>query len=343
MLGKGDGKKLIFPAALILLAVIAAAGPSMLLLISLLILLPLAATLLVYSGGWAGAAAGCVAAGTACGFVLPGDALPAALVWCAGCLAASCVPVRKRLARPILWGGVCLVTWCVILATLLRLTGGQTVNGLARGICDLINARPERDSLLINFYNMGLCHTGGAEVAIPSARVLGSVVLDENVRLQMLYSLRVTLEERLPTLMCDIVVYHTALTTLLCTVIPDWRRRKKGERGIFPPMDQWFMPRNLGRAVFALLIGWLIAFLSGDGLMYYLGTLCADVFRAAFLLQGICFLQWLGKRMGIRTAMRTVWSVVLSVLVPIIPIIMGMFDQRRDARHLRPNKEAGQE
>ena len=103
------------------------------------------------------------------------------------------------------------------------------------------------------------------------------------------------------------------------------------------------MSRPVGRAVFSMLIGWLIAFLSNNGLMHYLGTLCSDVFRVAFLLQGICFLQWMGKRIGIRAVMRNIWSAVLIVLVPIIPILMGVFDQNRDARHLRPKKEAEQE
>ena len=51
----------------------------------------------------------------------------------------------------------------------------------------------------------------------------------------------------------------------------------------------------------------------------------------------------MGKRMGIRSVMRSVWAVALSLLAPIIPIIMGVIDQRKDARHLRPNKEAEQE
>ena len=34
---------------------------------------------------------------------------------------------------------------------------------------------------------------------------------------------------------------------------------------------------------------------------------------------------------------------VLSVVAPLIPMIMGVIDQRRDARHLRPKEEADQE
>ena len=342
MRGKDTGRKLIAPAVIIVLTALAV-QTGVLFLLAMLLLLPVIAALLEYRCGPISAACVCVAMGVAAGLALPGNALPGAFTWCAGCLAASCVPVRKPIYRPILWGAVCLTTWCVLLSTVMRLTGGQTVDGLARGICDLIDGHPERDTILVNAFNAGLCRVNEASAAVPAVSLMGRVTLDESVRLQMLYSLRVTLELSLPTLMCDIVIYHTALTTLLCTLLPDWQRRKRGETGVFPPLEQWYMPKRLGRAVFALLIGWLIAFLSSDGLMLYLGTLCSDVFRAAFLLQGICFLHWLGKRVGMRPTMRNVWSAVLTLLVPIIPIIMGMFDQRRDARHLRPNKEAGQE
>jgi len=83
--------------------------------------------------------------------------------------------------------------------------------------------------------------------------------------------------------------------------------------------------------------------MAGEGAGAYLGWMCADVFRAAFILQGICWMQWMGKRMGIRSAVRNVWSVILSVVLPLIPMIMGMIDQRRDARHLRPREETDQE
>ena len=221
--------------------------------------------------------------------------------------------------------------------------GSPIAYSLAQRICDMIDASPERNTILINAYSMGYCRLEGTQGLIPAVRAMGNVVIEENTRLQMLYSLRVTLEEILPSAMCSIVVYHTALTTLLCTVLPDWRRRRTGQKGLLPSMDQWYMPRRLGRAVGALLIGWLFSVLSGNGVTGYLGTLCADVFRVAFMIQGICFLQWLGKRIGVRGAIRNLWAVVLSVLAPIVPIIMGLIDQRRDSRHLRPNKEAEQE
>ena len=339
MTEKKQELRLLVPAALMLIVALAAMT-GIPLLIEALVLLPVASALLTYYCGWIGAAGVCAAAAVACGFVLPGIALPTAFVWCAGSLLAGCVPVKKPLMRPILWCAMCLVTWCTGLITLARMMDGPISDNLAKTLCDLIDASPERDSILVNAYNMGWCRT---DALVPTARSVSGIRLEEADRLQLLFSLRVSLEEMLPTFLCDALVYHTGLTALLCTLLPDWRRRKNGEEGLLPAPDRWYMPRMMGRAVCALMLGWVISLLSGGGVSGYIGTLCADIFRFAFMLQGICFLQWMGKRMGIRSTMRNVWSVVLSILAPIVPIIVGMIDQRRDARHLRPNKEAEQE
>ena len=312
-------------------------------LLAAMILLPVAASLLNYYCGWTGPAGVCAAAGIAGILVFPTVAIPAVVIWSGGVFAAAYIPVKKPIMRPIIWGAVCLAAWCAGLISLSAATEGPIANGLAQRICDMTEASPEQNTILVNAYSMGYCRLEGTQGLIPAVRSMGNVVIEEQTRLQMLYSLRVSLEETLPTALCDIVVFHTALTTLLCTVLPDWRRRRKGEKGLLPSLDQWYMPRRLGRAVALLLVGWLVSLMSGTGVAGYLGTLCMDVFRVAFMIQGICFLQWLGKRIGVRGAMRNLWSVVLSVLAPIIPIIMGIIDQRRDARHLRPNKEAEQE
>ena len=46
------------------------------------------------------------------------------------------------------------------------------------------------------------------------------------------------------------------------------------------------------------------------------------------------------KRQAIATPLFMVGEVAMEAL---IPMIMGMIDQRRDARHLRPKEEADQE
>ena len=275
--------------------------------------------------------------------VLPIEAMPAVLFWCAACGATACLRLKRPVTRPVLRTLMCLAVWCIGMITLLQLTGGNVVKGLAQAACDYVDRSPDSTELLLRAYSAGYVRLSGTEAFMTASRYMGGILIPESTRTQMLYTLRVSLESILPSALCSAVVYHTAITVLLSTVLPDWLRRRKGERGEFPPMEQWYMPRRMGAAVFALCIGWVVALLAEDGIGAYLGWMCADVFRVAFVIQGICWMQWMGKRMGLRSAARNLWSVVLGIVLPLIPMIMGMIDQRRDARHLRPKEEADQE
>lgn len=307
-----------------------------------LLLLPLAASLSGALYGWPATAALCAAAAAFGWKTQPLQALPLLLMWCAGWGAVSCIPMKRRTLRPALRTGLCLAAWCAALLTLHQWLGRDLIGGLAQAACDYVEQSSDSLEILMRAYSAGLVRLD-TEALAPAMRYMGRIVISDSVRTQMLLTLRVSLEGMLPSLLCSAVVYHTALTVLLSTVLPDWQLRKRGEKGEFPPMEQWYMPRRMGAAVFALCFGWVIALMAGEGIGAYLGWMCADVFRIAFMIQGICWLQWMGKRMGVRSAARNIWSVALGLLAPLIPMIMGMIDQRRDARHLRPKEEADQE
>ena len=348
---KTNGQKWIAPAVMAVLSLVFICVPSSGIdrarwtvpVIALHLLLPVAAAVAGALGSWPLTGTMCLLAAVTGWKVLPAEALPVTLFWCAASGLTACLPMKQRMLRPTLRAGMCLAAWMIGLAILLRVTGGQIVNGLAQAACDYVDRSPDSTTLLLRAYSAGYARLQGVEALIPATRVMGTVVIPADTRAQMLFSLRVSFEEILPSLLCNAVIYHTTLTVLLCTVLPDWQRRKRGAEGEFSPMEQWYMPRRLGLAVFALCIGWIMAFMAQEGVGAYLGWMCAGVFRAAFILQGICWMQWMGKRMGIRSAVRNIWSVVLSVVMPLIPMIMGMIDQRRDARHLRPKEEADQE
>ena len=349
MTGKIGGQKWIAPAVMAVLSLVIALVPSVdggtwtIPVLVMQLILPVAAAMTGALYGWPVTAAMCVLAAVAGWKVFPLEALPVLLLWCAGWGLTSCLPMRRRLLRPALRTGVCLAAWSIGFMILLRLTGGDIVNGLAQAACDYVDRSPDSTDWLLRAYSAGYIRLRGTDALIPAVRVMGNVMIAPDTKVQMLYSLRVSLEEILPSMLCSTLVIHTAVTVLLSTVLPDWLRRRRGEQGEFSPMEQWYMPRRMGLAVFALCLGWVIAMLAEDGIGAYLGWMCAEVFRMAFILQGICWMQWMGRRMGIRSTARNVWSVVLSVLTPLIPMIMGMIDQRRDARHLRPKEEADQE
>ena len=308
-----------------------------------LLLLPLFAELMADYAGIPGAATLCLAAGVATGLTLPVSLLPLVVFWCGGAIAASCIPVKNGISRILLWGGVCVGTWIIALVLLWNRTDGQVIPGLARMMTDIIESSPERDSFLLNAYSMGLARLEGTAALIPAIRVMGSVVIEPATRMQLLWSLRVSLEMTLPNLLCDGIVFQTVLTALLPVLASDTRRRRRGEKGLLPPPEKWYIPRKTGLLVLLLGLGGLVPLLSDGGVDTYMGMMGYAIFRIAFILQGVCLLLWMEKRMGMRSVARNIWAVVLSVIIPIIPLIMGMVDQSRDARHLRPNKEAGQE
>ena len=321
------------PAVVAALLVFAALQGAPVLMLALAAVPP-AMAVLAYTSGWTGVLITFITTGALVAWRLP-EMLLIALPWCALSGVIACVPLKRKMIRPLLWGLLCMGTWAGTIALLSVRLGWPLIPGLAQAFVDWVNTSPQRNTILLNTYSMGLSRLD-AQSGLNS---LAFVLMPDQIRLQLLYSLRVSVEELLPSGLCEGLVYHTALTVILCTALPDWRRRRSGEAGVFPPMEQWYIPRGLGLAVSLLGLGWLVAYMSSGGVGLYMGLLCAAVFKAAYLLQGVCLLMWLEKRIGIRSVMRNIWAVVLSLLAPVIPIIMGIVDQRRDARHLRPDEE----
>ncbi len=324
-------------AVLTLLVLIAALKGFPYLFLALIVLPPVVATL-AYTAGWTGPAAVCVMAAGACVYLAPGPGLALLLPWCVLSGVIACLPLKKKLTRPLLWAALCLAAWAGMLALMMNAFQGQVTAGLAQATVDMIDASPERDAIRLNAYRMGLSRLDRTETWNMVLQLTG--LMAPETRNELLFSLRVSLEEALPAALCEGLVYHTAVTVLLCTVLPDWRRRKNGEPGVLPGMEKWYIPRGMGLAICTLCVGWLIAAMSDGGVDLYFGLLCTAVFRAAYVIQGICLLLWIEKKMGIRSAMRHIWAIVLSLLAPIVPLIMGLVDQRRDSRNLRPKKEA---
>ena len=338
MPGESTGKRLTAPAVMLALVAVAASRGIPILAAAMLLLPPVSAVLAVTSGWW-GAAMVCAGACGACILVFPPEALPLSLGWCILCAVIPVIPLKKKAARPFLWAGLCLGAWITGIVMLLGITKGQIVTGLAQIFCDWVEKSPQCNTILLNAYSMGYSRLEGTAALVPAVQVMGHVLISEDVKMQMLYSLRVSLEGMLPSVLCETLVYHTAVTTLLSVALPDWRRRKAGAEGELPPMERWYIPRGLGLALMALCLGRVVALFSSNGAAVFMGWLCWAVFKAAYVVQGLCLLQWMEKRMGIRSVIRNIWAVVLSILAPIIPMVMGMVDQRRDSRHLRPHEE----
>ncbi|MDO5435240.1 MAG: DUF2232 domain-containing protein [Clostridia bacterium] len=329
-----EPKKWVVPVIMIIAAIVTAVNGVLPLTVLLLILPPVSAAL-AYAAGPVPTAAVCVSAAAGCIYALPGVFGIAGAGWCCLTCAAAVIPFRHKAVRPILWAALPMLMWAVLLAVLNGIYDRAIIPGLALTAQDIVESSPDCVEILLRAYSSGLARLEGTEALVPAYSVMGRTVMTEYVKMQLLYSLRVSIEKLLPGMMCTGIVWHTAINALLCVWLPDLLRRKSGEKGLLPSPEGWYIPGGIGAAAVSLCAGWLLTFLAEEGPVYYLGLLCSNVFRVLFLIQGVCLMLWLEKRMGMRVLGRTLWVLIMTLLAPVIPIVMGLIDQRRDIRNLR--------
>lgn len=277
--------------------------------------------------------AGCFAAGASEMWVV-------AAPWSVLCCLAALIPLKNQRNRVWLWAGVVTVAWAAYLIILQSFLDGNLLTGLAKVIQDGLEQSPYCDTLLMNAYSSGLARVSDTEgmIKLYAASVLkGNLAPD--VRKELLYSLRVSLEEMMPGALCEGFILHVSLTTILCTLIPDVLRNRNKEKSIYPKFTEWHMPSGVGLAVGALAIGWLIQIMTDSDLWLYIGIMSGAVFAVCYGLQGISFQLWLEEKMGMGKFARILWIIGMLLLIPFVTVILGIVDQRRDARNLRNREE----
>lgn len=306
----------------------------------IMLLLPLMLAILAYTSGTvptvltaAVAAGGCVAAGAAGLWVI-------AVPWSAlNCFAALC-PLKDQKKRPWLWAGVIVITWAAFLILLQIATNGQLVTGIAQELQNELAESPFCDTLLINAYSSGIARVSDAEsMGTLYAATMLKLALPENIRTELLYSLRISVEEIMPGAFCEAFIIHLTLQVLLCTLLPDLLRRRQDEKTVFPKFTEWHMPAGIGLAIGTLAIGWLIQLMTDSDLWLYIGIMSGAVFAVCYGLQGISFQLWLEDKMGMGKFARVLWLVGMLLLIPFVTVLLGIIDQRRDARNLRDREE----
>ena len=282
---------------------------------------------------------GCVAIG-GCFLAGAGVLWIIAVPWSAlNCLAAL-LPLKDPKRRVWLWAGVIVIMWTVYVLLLQSLLGGDLVTGMARELQNQLSQSPMCDSVLISAYNSGMARTKDP-MTLSSMYVSSmlSLALPEATRTELLNSLRVSIEEMMPAALCEGFIGHVLIVTVLCTLLPDSLRRKNGEKGVYPKFTEWHMPSGIGLAVGALALGFVICLMTESDLWMKIGLLSSSVFSVAYGLQGVSFQLWLEDKMGMGKIFRVIWVVGILLLAPFIMVILGLIDQRRDARNLRKDKE----
>lgn len=281
----------------------------------------------------------CVAgAYVAGGFLLPEWLWPAVSLWCAGLIAMSLlrVPAGSKTIRAgaVLAAGTGMLT--VALASVHY--GGQLIPGLAQGAVDLVDQHPNSTELLLNAYRSGLARLEGDQALVPALRFLGIIIMPADVRVQLLYSLRGTLEIMLKNYLPPWLVGWMLLTALVPALALEGCLKGRGLRSDLPPLERWYLPDRMAvGAAIMLVLSWL-TYMTESPPLGYLGAMCGTLGYWAWAVQGASTLMSILTARQMRPVFRGLLIAAAVVLAPLALLLLGCYDQFRDPRHLRGSR-----
>lgn len=183
--------------------------------------------------------------------MLPQTAAIPALLWCAICAGMTWRPADEPVRRGGCWLCAAVVTLATALALLSRHYGGDLFEGLAWDAVQWLSSRENGVTLLLRAYQAGFASLEKEAAMLPALNFFGHVVMAENIRLELMYSLRTTLAEALELLAPRLAVDWLGLTALIGAALPESIRRRRGQMAQLPTFDQWRLPDGIGGGILA--------------------------------------------------------------------------------------------
>lgn len=244
---------------------------------------------------------------------------------------------QNALKRSMVWTGLSAGVLCLILAWLGSVYPQGIFPGVAEELAAWIDSRPDAGDILLQCYQMGLSRL--EDDLQPVVNFLGKLVMTREVRNQLLYSLRYTLEVSLETLVPQLIAGWLLLTLVLTTALPDVIRRRRGKRGVLPAFADWRMTDWTRRHLNFMAIIYLLTIFVESPVAAMVGNMCAAVFQYAYLIFGLAVMEGMTKQYGTVRFVRRLWMAGCILFAPFILVILGMADRMFDLRRLSRSTE----
>ncbi len=266
------------------------------------------------------------------------------------------VPFWKACAVMI---GVHLLCLAGIFAYLQAQCGGQLYAAAGRAAMDALEKSEFRDSLLYQFYSMGVLSLPDhlAEKAVVPALFGGGYVLSAAAREDLLLSASSLVTGTLTTLVPSAIVSQSILGGVACLLLPlrfgflaEEKRaflsaKTAGEEAGavqfpdlgMPPLYRWYIPRGYGWQVGLALIAGYFLRRSAAPAAAVAGTILYTAATALFTVQGAALINFIQRQ---RNSSRA-WRVALPLLLMAFSVLTfaGIFDQIVNIRGLRAPRE----
>ena len=278
----------------------------------------------------------CVLCASVCAaWLFPAWLRPVLILWGGGLIAMSLTHVRTG-SRTILASlALAVAALLLTLALTLPRSGGPFVPWAAQAIVDAIDRHPNSPAILLNAYQAGLARLEGNQALIPALRLGNLLIISPDTRLQMLYSLRTSLEILLAAWLPQSIVGWLLAMALLPALAAEAVLRLRGRSSDLPPLSRWYLPREMATGVVVMMALGFLPYLTDQPLLVGLGEMCYALGYWVCALQGAALMIHLMLGRGMKPLLCGLFVLLVMTMLPLALFFLGGFDQFRDPRHLR--------
>ena len=282
----------------------------------------------------------CFLSGCLCAaLLLPAWLRPTIILWGAALMAMSVTHVRAGTRTILVSLALAVSALIVTLAVTLPRAGGQIIPWLAEAVVDQIDRHPNGSAILLNAYQLGLARLEGKQALLPALTLGNAVIIAGDTRLQMLYSLRTSLEALLKSLLPQGMVCWALLMALLPALTAEGVLHLRGRRSDLPPLSRWYLPRQMTTGVVVMMVLGFLPYLTDAPVPAQLGEMCYALGYWAIVLQGVSLTIFLMSGRGVKPPLCALIIVLVILALPLALFFLGGFDQVRDPRHLRGSRD----
>jgi len=247
------------------------------------------------------------------------------------------------------WMGMLAAGVCLALG-LRALVGTNLFTGSAKVFMDYLLAQPNSDQLLLQLAQAGVAGVTKEMAAQQDLTTMvmqlfsNRVVLLPQVRAELAATALTTMEGLLylkgPEWLVNLVVGGGL--AVLCVPIGHMRRHDLDTLAM-PAFTTWHLPRGMGRGSLILLAGFALRYLGPGMVEVYLGIMLVSAFQWIYMIQGAALWEYTQKKMGRSQAARRGFIAAAGLLFPMVLVALGLIDQVRDSRGLRPKDDNEEE
>ena len=314
-----------------------------------ILLFPLAGLVLAAVGGWAALAlaGGIIAFGAYRIFGMPG-LLILAYALPAGIALLTAIELKLPWTRALLAVLAAFIAGTLAIYLLLqRVTGSDLFGFTSEAVIAGLDQFPQRDALLYNFWKGGFLSHGqpeGTQIFIENGKgwTFTPAVLKEFYQ-QITLRISILMKSLFQGLLTSFALYISALGSNIALRAGKSAQPDSCPDLGMPSFETWHIPLALGKRLWVPAAGYLLMLISRSPVIQLAGSLMFNVFYAVYAIQGLAVLSHRFHQGSMRAWLRRLILLLLFTVLQPMLVFIGILDQMRDTRGLRPiNRETGE-